>query len=156
MWLTMWYLSSRTAGTIIGKGVTNFVTSWDKVSATVEHNHLSCSILMCSVPQAAGLTLVAVGVYSAKIGTRLAGRFLEARLGKPSLIRETSRLSIFQTFRNPFKVRCWPITKQSPSSTVFLTQALGRLFTKSMDPLQGIVFEVGYAIFCFILLAVMY
>ena len=48
--------------------------------------------------------MLAVGVYSAKIGTGLAGRFLEARLGKPSLIRETSRLSVLQALRHPFKV----------------------------------------------------
>ena len=37
----------------------------------------------------------------------MAGRFIEARLGKPSLIRETSRLSFFQTIRHPVLVRVW-------------------------------------------------
>ena len=32
------------------------------------------------------------------MGTGIAGRFIEARLGKPSLIRETSRLSFQSTY----------------------------------------------------------
>jgi ATPase family AAA domain-containing protein 3A/B len=97
--------SIKTAGTIIGEGFTNFISNWDKVTAT-----------------AAGLTLIAVGIYAARMGTGVAGRFIEARLGKPSLVRETSRLSLLQAFRHPFK-------------------AVGKLFTKSSDPLQGIIFE---------------
>ena len=53
----------------------------------------------------------------------MAGRFIEARLGKPSLIRETSRLSFLQTFRHP-------------------VQALRRVFARPSDPLAGIVFKV--------------
>ncbi len=86
------FCTHRAAGTLIGEGVSNFVTDWDKVSAT-----------------AAGLTLVAVGIYTARMGTGIVGRFLEARLGKPSLIRETSRLSFFQALRHPFlvcRLRC--------------------------------------------------
>ena len=55
--------------------------------------------------QAAGITLVALGVYAAKMGTGVASRYIEARLGKPSLIRETSRLSFFQGIRHPIKVQ---------------------------------------------------
>ena len=54
--------------------------------------------------QAAGLTLVAVGVYAAKFGTGVAARYVENRLGKPSLIRETSRLTFFEAIRHPIKV----------------------------------------------------
>ncbi|XP_058291154.1 ATPase family AAA domain-containing protein 3B isoform X3 [Hylobates moloch] len=61
--------SIRTAGTLFGEGFRAFVTDWDKVTATV-----------------AGLTLLAVGVYSAKNATAVTGRFIEARLGKPSLV----------------------------------------------------------------------
>ena len=57
-------------------------------------------------PQAAGITLVAIGVYTARMGTGIAGRFIEARLGKPSLIRETSRLSASQAIWHPFAVSC--------------------------------------------------
>ncbi len=51
-----------------------------------------------------GITVIAVGIYAAKIGTGVVGRFVEARLGKPSLVRETSRLSLVQSIRHPFKV----------------------------------------------------
>ena len=40
------------------------------------------------------LTTVAAGVYTTKAGTGVAGRFIEARLGKPSLVRETSRVTV--------------------------------------------------------------
>ena len=73
--------------------------------------------------QAAGLTLLALGVYSARMATGVAGRFIEARLGKPSLIRDTSRLSFLQSVRHP----------------IFATR---RLFARPSDPLAGIVFEV--------------
>lgn len=75
------------------------------------------------VVQAAGLTLVAFGIYSAKMGTGIAKTFVEARLGKPSLVRETSRLSFFQTVRHPIR-------------------ATRRLFARPSDPLAGIVFRV--------------
>lgn len=56
--------------------------------------------------QVAGLTLLAVGVYSAKNATAVAGRYIEARLGKPSLVRETSRISVLEALRHPIQV--WP------------------------------------------------
>lgn len=54
--------------------------------------------------QVAGLTLLAVGVYSAKNATLVAGRYIEARLGKPSLVRETSRISVLEALRHPLQV----------------------------------------------------
>ena len=74
--------------------------------------------------QAAGLTLVAFGIYAAKMGTGVAARFIEARLGKPSLIRETSRLSFVQSLRHPIR-------------------AMRRIIARPSDPLAGIVFEVN-------------
>ncbi|XP_053061408.1 ATPase family AAA domain-containing protein 3 isoform X2 [Acinonyx jubatus] len=78
--------SIRTAGTLFGEGFRAFVTDWDKVTATV-----------------AGLTLLAVGVYSAKNATSVAGRYIEARLGKPSLVRETSRITVLEALRHPMQ-----------------------------------------------------
>uniref|UniRef100_A0A9L0RSN8 ATPase family AAA domain containing 3A n=1 Tax=Equus caballus TaxID=9796 RepID=A0A9L0RSN8_HORSE len=78
--------SIRTAGTLFGEGFRAFVTDWDKVTATV-----------------AGLTLLAVGVYSAKNATSVAGRYIEARLGKPSLVRETSRITVLEALRHPLQ-----------------------------------------------------
>ena len=37
------------------------------------------------------------------MGTGLAGRYVEARLGKPSLVRETSRSSVLNTLKNPIE-----------------------------------------------------
>lgn len=54
----------------------------------------------------AGLTLLAVGVYSAKNATAVAGRYIEARLGKPSLVRETSRITVLEALKHPIKVKC--------------------------------------------------
>ena len=139
----------RAAGSLIGEGITNFITDWDKISATVSGVcvcvcvcvyvcacvcvcvcvcvcppvlhllplHLlflfsfASSTLSSSFPSSpitlsltAGLTLVAFGIYTARMGTGITGRFIEARLGKPSLIRETSRLSFFQSIRHPILV----------------------------------------------------
>ena len=54
--------------------------------------------------QAAGLTLVAIGVYAAKYGTGVAAKYVESRLGKPSLVRETSRFSAIESLKHPIKV----------------------------------------------------
>lgn len=61
--------------------------------------------LLSALLQVAGLTLLAVGVYSAKNATLVAGRYIEARLGKPSLVRETSRISVLEALRHPLQVR---------------------------------------------------
>lgn len=54
--------------------------------------------------QVAGLTLLAVGVYSARNATGVAGRYIEARLGKPSLVRDTSRITLVEAMKHPIKV----------------------------------------------------
>ncbi|XP_066915630.1 ATPase family AAA domain-containing protein 3-like [Clytia hemisphaerica] len=97
--------SLKTAGSILGTGITNFLSDWDKISSTV-----------------AGLSLLAVGVYAAKMGTGVTARFVEARLGKPSLVRDTSRLTLFTTLRHPIK-------------------AAKRLLVKPEDALKGIILE---------------
>uniref|UniRef100_A0AAX7TF36 AAA+ ATPase domain-containing protein n=1 Tax=Astatotilapia calliptera TaxID=8154 RepID=A0AAX7TF36_ASTCA len=79
--------SIKTAGAVFGEGFRAFVSDWDKVTATV-----------------AGLTLLAVGVYSARNATAVAGRYIEARLGKPSLVRETSRFTVAEAVKHPVKV----------------------------------------------------
>ncbi|XP_008576360.1 PREDICTED: ATPase family AAA domain-containing protein 3-like isoform X2 [Galeopterus variegatus] len=95
--------SIRTAGALFGEGFRAFVTDWDKVTATV-----------------AGLTLLAVGVYSAKNATAVAGRHIEARLGKPSLVRETSRITVLEALRHPIQVS-------------------RRLLSRPQDALEGVV-----------------
>uniref|UniRef100_A0A8C1FQF4 AAA+ ATPase domain-containing protein n=1 Tax=Cyprinus carpio carpio TaxID=630221 RepID=A0A8C1FQF4_CYPCA len=96
--------SIRTAGAVFGEGFRAFISDWDKVTATV-----------------AGLTLLAVGVYSARNATGVAGRYIEARLGKPSLVRETSRFTVVEALKHPVKVR------------------RARLKSKPQDALEGVV-----------------
>lgn len=48
------------------------------------------------------LTVVAFGIYTARVSTGVVGRYVEARLGKPSLVRETTKRSVFQTIRAPY------------------------------------------------------
>ncbi|XP_059360371.1 ATPase family AAA domain-containing protein 3-like [Carassius carassius] len=95
--------SIRTAGAVFGEGFRAFVSDWDKVTATV-----------------AGLTLLAVGVYSARNATAVAGRYIEARLGKPSLVRETSRFTVVEALKHPVKMA-------------------KRLKSKPQDALEGVV-----------------
>ncbi|XP_060075803.1 ATPase family AAA domain-containing protein 3-B-like [Ylistrum balloti] len=97
--------SIKTAGSVLGTGLQAFISDWDKVTAT-----------------AAGLTLLAAGVYSAKHGIGVAARFVEARLGKPSLVRETSRLTFTEAFQHPIKTA-------------------RRLYTKPDDALKGIILK---------------
>lgn len=54
----------RTAGQVFGSGLNALLSDWDKVMTAV-----------------GGLSLLALGFYTAKGSTSLATRFLEARLG---------------------------------------------------------------------------
>ncbi|XP_020490956.2 ATPase family AAA domain-containing protein 3 [Labrus bergylta] len=99
--------SIKTAGAVFGEGFRAFVSDWDKLTATV-----------------AGFTLLAVGVYSARNATSVAGRFIEARLGKPSLVRETSRLTVAEAIKHPIKT-----TK--------------RLRSRPQDALDGVVLSAS-------------
>jgi len=74
----------KTAGTVLGTGAQAFLQDWDKVTAA-----------------AAGLSLLALGVYSAKRATGVVAGYVTARLGKPSLVRDTSRFSAFEVFKHP-------------------------------------------------------
>ncbi|KAK0167572.1 hypothetical protein PV327_004951 [Microctonus hyperodae] len=95
--------SIKTAGSVLGTGVTSLLQDWDKI-----------------LTAAGGLSLLALGVYSAKGSTGVAARYIEARLGKPSLVRETSRFSALDTIRHPI-------------------QAVKKLQQKPSDALSGVV-----------------
>lgn len=71
-------------GSVLGSGAQALLTDWNKVLIT-----------------AGGLSLLALGIYSAKGSTSIAARFIESRLGKPSLVRETSRFSLLDAVRHP-------------------------------------------------------
>ncbi len=47
------------------------------------------------------ISSLALGIYSARTGTNVAGRYIAARLGKPSLVRETSRRRILAISFSP-------------------------------------------------------
>merc|ERR1719436_2146164 len=95
----------KTAGDILGAGVSNLLGDWDKITSMV-----------------AGLSLLAAGVYTAKMGLGVGFRYVENRIRKPSLVRETSRVTLFNTLRHPIKT-------------------IKKKFTKPDEALKGIVLE---------------
>uniref|UniRef100_A0A8C4H524 AAA+ ATPase domain-containing protein n=1 Tax=Dicentrarchus labrax TaxID=13489 RepID=A0A8C4H524_DICLA len=99
--------SIKTAGAVFGEGFRAFVSDWDKLTATV-----------------AGLTLLAAGVYSSRNATAVAGRYIESRLGKPSLVRETSRLTVAEAIKHPIKTA-------------------KRLRSRPQDALEGVVLSAA-------------
>lgn len=77
--------SIKLAGSTIGEGVKEFVSDREKLGNV-----------------AATLTILALGIYSARVSTGVAGRYVEARLGKPALVRETTKRSVLQMIRSPY------------------------------------------------------
>ena len=47
-------------------------------------------------------TGIAFGIYTAKVTTSLTGKFIEAKFGKPSLVRETSRKNFLRLASSPY------------------------------------------------------
>ena len=70
------------------------------------------------------MTVLALGVYTAKRGTAVTARYVEAHLGKPTLIRETSRLTPLEVLRHPIKT-------------------IRQLTAAAADPMQGVVLSVS-------------
>mmetsp|Transcript_33051 Transcript_33051/g.69558 ORF Transcript_33051/g.69558 Transcript_33051/m.69558 type:complete len:575 (-) Transcript_33051:65-1789(-) len=97
-------------GKMLGEGLSSYLTDGEKLRNT-----------------AFMVSLAAVGIYSAKTGAGIAGRFVEARLGKPSLVRDTSRITVPQFLKSP----------------ISSTQRLTGIGMKSQDALKGIVLEEG-------------
>lgn len=73
-------------GKLVGDGLQSYLDDTNKLRNT-----------------ALTLTGIAVGVYTARTSVGVAGRFVESRLGKPSLVRETSRLSVGSVMQHPVK-----------------------------------------------------
>lgn len=78
--------SIKLAGSTIGAGFKEYIADTDKLVNT-----------------AATLTAIGFGLYTAKVSTGVLGRYIEARLGKPSLVRETTKMNALQTMRSPIK-----------------------------------------------------
>lgn len=75
----------REAGSIVGQGFREYISDYEKLGNT-----------------ALVFTAIALGVYTAKNATSVAARLVEARFGKPPLIRETSRFRPSDFVRRPF------------------------------------------------------
>lgn len=71
-------------GKLVGEGLSSYLNDKEKLRNT-----------------AVTVTGIAVGIFAARTGIQIGGRFVEARLGKPSLIRETSRLHTTSVLRHP-------------------------------------------------------
>ncbi|KAK7081805.1 protein of unknown function (DUF3523) [Halocaridina rubra] len=95
--------SIKTAGSAIGTGIDTFLSEPAKIQAAV-----------------AGLVALTAGYYAAKGSLGILFRFMEARLAKPSLVRETSRISLFDAVRHP-------------------VQSAKKLNRKPEDVLEGII-----------------
>ena len=97
-------------GKMIGEGLSSYLDDTEKLRNT-----------------ALLLTGVAAGIYTTKTGAGVAGRFIEARLGKPSLVRETSRVTASSFMKHPI-------------TTTKRTLGIGMA---PQDAMKGIVLEEG-------------
>jgi len=97
-------------GKMIGEGLSSYFDDTDKLRNT-----------------ALLVTGVAAGIYTTKTGVGIAGRFIEARLGKPSLVRETSRVTASSFLKQPI-------------TTAKRTLGIGMA---PQDAMKGIVLEEG-------------
>jgi ATPase family AAA domain-containing protein 3A/B len=97
-------------GKLIGEGLSSYLNDTQKLRNT-----------------ALTVTGIAVGIYTARTSISITGRFVEARLGKPSLVRETSRLTATQLLREPLSS----------------SKRLLGIGVHEQDALKGIVLEEG-------------
>ncbi|XP_076066542.1 ATPase family AAA domain containing bor [Oratosquilla oratoria] len=95
--------SIKTAGSAIGTGLEAFLSDPAKIQAAV-----------------GGLIALTAGYYAVKGSLGLTFRFMEARLAKPSLVRDTSRVNVFDSVRHP-------------------VQTFKKLQKKPEDVLEGVV-----------------
>jgi len=86
----------KLTGTTVGNGLYDFLADRERLGNTV-----------------ATVTLIGFGVYTARTSTGIVGRYIESRLGKPSLIRETSRINTLQVIRNPIGALWTSVFKRS-------------------------------------------
>jgi ATPase family AAA domain-containing protein 3A/B len=95
-------------GKMLGEGLASYINDKDKLKNTVFT-----------------ITGIAVGIYTARMSIGITGRFIEARLGKPSLVRETSRATVSQFLSEP----------------LITSKRLLGIGIKEQDALKGIVLE---------------
>ena len=75
----------QAAGKTVGEGLREFLTDRERMQNAVGM-----------------LVGLALGVYGAKVGVNLIGKVVESRIGKPSLVRETSRLTLSELRSQPW------------------------------------------------------
>jgi ATPase family AAA domain-containing protein 3A/B len=75
----------QAAGKTVGEGLREFLTDRERMQNAVGM-----------------LVGLALGVYGAKVGVNLVGKVVESRIGKPSLVRETSRLTLSELRSQPW------------------------------------------------------
>ena len=78
--------SIKVATSSVGSGIASFLSDERKVIVAV-----------------GGLSAAALGIYSARSATGVIGNYIAARLGKPSLVRDTSRVTLTTAFREPIQ-----------------------------------------------------
>jgi len=105
----------KAAGETIGSGVKDFLGDKDRLRNTV-----------------ISISLLAFGIYAAKTSMGVTGKYIEARLGKPSLIRDTSRISPLQILRHPIQsFKTW--RKQDNSKDLMKNIVLSPTLTERMQ-----------------------
>lgn len=104
--------SLSTFGNMVGTGLETLIDNKDK-----------------AIGFATLVGFVAVGIYGAKHLMGTSARLIEARIGKPTLIRDTSRLTVQDIARHPLKAVKRPITS--------IIKMLG--FGAKNDAMEGIV-----------------
>uniref|UniRef100_A0A0K0E0V4 AAA domain-containing protein n=1 Tax=Strongyloides stercoralis TaxID=6248 RepID=A0A0K0E0V4_STRER len=95
----------KTSGALIGTGLQEFFSDKKKMTAFV-----------------GTATALAVGWYAAKRGSGVAAKYVQTHLGKPNLVRETSRIT-------PLEIAKHPVV------------TVKQIFKKPSDPLEGVVIE---------------
>jgi ATPase family AAA domain-containing protein 3A/B len=90
----------KDGGTMLGQGLSSYLNDTTQLRNTV-----------------GTITAIGVGLIAARTTIGIVGRAVEARLGKPSLIRETSRVSVGQWFRQPVNTVQQILTKSMSSSS---------------------------------------
>lgn len=97
----------KDGGKLIGDGLSSYLDDVEKLRNT-----------------ALLVTAVAAGVYTTKTGIQVMGRFVESTLGKPSLVRETSRMTLSSFLQHPFSSTSRLVSsalsssKQTPQETL--------------------------------------
>lgn len=107
----------KVASKEFGRGFQEYIDDPKKLSAT-----------------ALTLSGIFLGLYTARVSTGIAGKYIEARLGKPSLVRDTSRRTFRQRLTSPIETISSIIKPTSPNDVMkgivlkeSLTERLNRI-----------------------------